>query len=316
MTAIWDIIIALVGIATSGTAYLAKMVSLRPSPKVTPGVDPIVAALQDYGHSLKVLATIAILTPLPIFILGICLDKAWITASAGIWCALWLGIIALTSSPLGILIEAITGGIKGSATRYVSLVKNALYVELAVTLLVAVLPIRNNLAAIPVIIVAAAVLLLLGNTGMFKKVITKVALATVVFLTLSFIFPWIPSAAKKGMDKVNVTAGNVISGAGESQPGQAASAPMHTYDFKDVRAPKTLVVWYYKGRIIEVILPVGVTVRKDFGNDVHIYYPMDKLSVIVEKGKHVPTPGGLKRTIFWVTGLVSEGTMTVYLEKN
>src|SRR3989337_691804 len=65
-----------------------------------------------YIKGLLLLVVIAILFPIPFLIIDIIGDLKWLTPLAGLWYAFWVFLLLVFASPIGILIESLTGGIK------------------------------------------------------------------------------------------------------------------------------------------------------------------------------------------------------------
>ncbi len=142
-----------------------------------------------YTKGLLWLSMIAVLSPIPFLIIGITLDLRWLIALTGIWWALWTFLLLLMALPIGILIESLTGGIKGSGQRYIKLVTGILIVGLCISLFTSIIPVKANLAMLPLLIVAAIILGLLNAWLFSRKVITPLVSIIFIALLLSFFFP-------------------------------------------------------------------------------------------------------------------------------
>jgi len=157
------------------------------------GTEVIVKEVKPYAKlytkGLLWIALIAILPPIPFLIIGITLDLRWLIALTGIWWALWTFLLLLIASPIGILIESLTDGIKGSGHRYIKLVAGILLVELCISLFTSIIPVKANLAMFPLLIVAAIILGLLNARLFSRKVITPLISIIFIALLLSFFFP-------------------------------------------------------------------------------------------------------------------------------
>lgn len=149
--------------------------------------------MQVYLIGLRRLAIIAIIFPIPILILGILGHWVAVISTAGLLWAIFTIILLTLATPIGLLLEATVGGMKDSGKRYVNLVLGVLLTELVFTLFVAVVPINNNPNALPIVILAAAILGILGVTGTktmaTKKRIGTIAGLVLIIFTFSFFFP-------------------------------------------------------------------------------------------------------------------------------
>ncbi|MBT9171615.1 MAG: hypothetical protein DDT18_02003 [Actinobacteria bacterium] len=92
-------------------------------------------------------------------------------------------------SPIGILIESLTGGIKGSGQRYIKWVSGILLIGLCISLFASLIPIKENLSELPLLIVAAIILSLLNVWFFRRKVIASIVSVIFIALILSFYFP-------------------------------------------------------------------------------------------------------------------------------
>jgi hypothetical protein len=142
-----------------------------------------------YIKGLIWLILIAILSPIPFLIIGIIADWKWLIALTGIWWALWTFLLMLMALPIGILIESLTGGIKGSGQRYIKLVTGILIIGLCISLFASIIPVKENFAMFPLLIVAAIILGLLNAWLFSRKVITPLVSIIFIALLLSFFFP-------------------------------------------------------------------------------------------------------------------------------
>lgn len=177
--------------------------------------------IEVYFAGLRRMALITILLPVPVLILGIITGLGWLTALIGIfWAICTLGLL-LIAAPLGLLIEALLNTIKGVALKetgqkYVKIVLGIYLIELTFTLFVSVVPIGNNLAAIPVVIIAATLLGILGATGtktaLTKKLIGGLTTVILIILTLSFFFPLTFKEGKKMREKMDKSIAAVLGG--------------------------------------------------------------------------------------------------------
>lgn len=139
-----------------------------------------------YIKGLVILIALSVTLPVPFLIIGISTNRSWLTALTGL---LWLGSAALVFvaiSPLGILVESINRGTKGSIARFAKLLVAIISTGLYVSVLFSIIPISTNFTHFPLLIVVLVILGLLSGWLFNKKLI--VVLATIVFAFLLFMF--------------------------------------------------------------------------------------------------------------------------------
>ena len=146
-----------------------------------------------YLRALVYLALIAFLLPLPFLIAGIALETGWLVSIAGLLWSLTTLALLFTAAPLGILLEVVLKGYAGSGTRYLKMALSVLLIELTFTLFVAIVPLSNNWGAIPIVLLAAAILGILAAQGMrtifTRKLLGVVTTCTLLIFLASFAFP-------------------------------------------------------------------------------------------------------------------------------
>jgi hypothetical protein len=142
-----------------------------------------------YIKGLILLALISILSPIPFLIIAIIGDWRWLIALTGLWWALWAFLLLVAAVPIGILIESLTGGIKGSGQRYIKLISGILLIGLCISLFGSVIPIKANLSMFPLLIVAAVILGILNIWMFSRKVIAPLVSIIFIALILSFYLP-------------------------------------------------------------------------------------------------------------------------------
>ncbi|MEO0266391.1 MAG: hypothetical protein ABIM43_07300 [candidate division WOR-3 bacterium] len=145
--------------------------------------------IRMYLKGLVFWALIAILSPIPFLILGIIGGWRWLSALSGILWAVWAFFLLVWALPIGVLIEILTGGIKGSGQRYIRWVSGVIVVGLCISLYASIVPIKANLPMFFVLIVGSLILGILNAWIFSRKVITTVVSIIFVLLTLSFFFP-------------------------------------------------------------------------------------------------------------------------------
>ncbi len=149
--------------------------------------------IQLYLRGLRRIALTVVLFPLALLALGIAGNVGTLVAVAGMaWAATTVALL-FVAAPLGLLIEALLEGPAGSGTRYVQATLGVILIELGFTLFISIVPIRNNLAALPIAVVAASILGVLGAMGVktrfTKRWIGFVATCFLITFTFSCFFP-------------------------------------------------------------------------------------------------------------------------------
>jgi hypothetical protein len=142
-----------------------------------------------YIKGLLSVAAIGIVIPLPFVVIGIIGDWRWMIALAGIWWAVWTLLLLLMASPIGILVEILTGSLKGSGQRYIKPVSSLFLVLLCISLYGAIVPIKEDVSKLPFVIVASIILGILNTWIFSRKVISFIVTVVFIILTLSFYFP-------------------------------------------------------------------------------------------------------------------------------
>ena len=157
------------------------------------GLASIAGIAAEYIRALVQLALLVLVLPIPLLIVGIVFKAGWLVSAIGMFWALATLLLLLIATPLGILIEVVAGGFSGSGHRYVRLVLSTLLFELTATLFVAIVPIGNNWRAVPIVLLAAAILGILAAQGI-RTIFTKRLLGGITTVILfvfivSFAFP-------------------------------------------------------------------------------------------------------------------------------
>ncbi len=201
------ILVDFFSLAIEGTAAVSRRLALLKKTTPEEGISPQTQAMKIYLKSLRRLAVVTILFPLPILALGIIMNSGWLVALVGIFWVLPTFALAIVAAPLGLLLEGLLGGLKGVGERYVKFVFGALLVELSFTLFVAVFPIENNLAALPIIFLAAVILGIVeargANTIFTRRFIAGKASAILAVFILSLFFPQGFGALRVAREKID-----------------------------------------------------------------------------------------------------------------
>ncbi|MDP2704333.1 MAG: hypothetical protein Q8P01_03870 [bacterium] len=173
--------------------------------------------LAPHGKAyLRLLVRLVVLASIPPFLLvplmffgGTARDVGVLTIAV-LWSALTL-LLTLAAAPVGLVLDALRGGVAGVGERYVRFVGNILFAEYSLAFLLLVIPLRNNLAGIPLLFVTFTILVLGGILS--KRLMARFALLVLPVLLLSFFSPRIYSTLnlwfKAGEERV---AGGVVGG--------------------------------------------------------------------------------------------------------
>lgn len=183
MKEILTIIRAVIDIAlTKGTDVARSLAFMRrPNFDATRG--------DVYLRALWRLILVCLVIPLPLIMFGFiggAFGKIAVPIAVVLWSIVTIAL-ALAASPLGLLVDALRGGVAGAGERYVRFVGNILFIEYSIAFLVTMIPLRNNPGGAPLLLVT---LILLVLAGVFtKQWIVKMAITALPLLLLSFFSP-------------------------------------------------------------------------------------------------------------------------------
>lgn len=192
-----------------------------------------------YIKGLLLIALIAIFSPIPFLTIGIIEDWRWLIALTGMWWALWTFLLLIAASPIGILIESLTRGVKGSGQRYIKRASGISLVPLCISLFASIIPIKANLAMLPLLILSAIILGILNVWFFSRKVITFIVSIIFITLTLSFIFPATFSILGEKMRDIDISMA-------EPKRLYPTYESIEKGEFKFFRPDDKPRVWYYK----------------------------------------------------------------------
>lgn len=285
--------------------------------------------------ALAIGAVVVILGPIPILVLGIVKGLGWLVSLVGIFWAFATLILILIGTPLGILVESlielasptsvstapgsrlnplnwipkILGILWGGGQRWVSAVKGILLAELAFVLLVSILPIHNNLKALPVMLVAAAVLGLVGGTTQRgRKLVSALATFLLVFFTISLFLPKSYGELDGVRGKADEKVAKVLRGEYQfsaptppppaPQPATAPAPQTTTLEVAEPpRCPGAMDVMTYEGFTARTTLHKGCTtgaVIIPSGLTWHAEDPQDREFLVKFAGENVWVPAAMK----------------------
>lgn len=271
--------------------------------------------IQVYIAGLRRLTLICLFAPLPILGIGIIEGSGTIVALVGIFWAVCTLLLSALSGILPLLIEVlrkiaaglpieelrkVTDGLKGVGRHYVRLVQWALLTELVFTLLAAVFPIQNNLKALPIMVIGAAVLgvlALLGEkTFITKKLIRVFATIVLVGFTVSFFLP----QSFKSLEAARVKTDEKISGivSGERSLFPPKPAP-YVPTFQLIARGEFVGKGFNQDNKIKTGWMTPETVRK--GDKIRYEFPKDAyIEVINSKGDKI-RHGGPEQDLYFST---------------
>ena len=178
-----------------------------------------------YINGLRLLIPLAVLVPIVFVLPGVVLGWSWLTAIGGLAWGSILLVIGVWGGPLGVLIDALWSAgnmlaeeagdlpkgfflrrwlrwwkrlfvisLKNGAKQYVEFVRGVILYELITTLILSILPVRNNPGIVPVILLGVAVIIFATihwklDTGVWRKLAFTVAVATVTVGIVSLFVP-------------------------------------------------------------------------------------------------------------------------------
>lgn len=143
---------------------------------------------QIYWAGLKNLTICLIVLPITILALGVFFEKLkWVIAIDGIFLSLITLLLFFLATPIGLAVETLTGGIKGSGERYVNLVKWIILTELLAVLYISKVPVNNNPKDIALLMVAVAIIF--AGLSLRRRLITIIGAIAFLFITISFVAP-------------------------------------------------------------------------------------------------------------------------------
>lgn len=160
-----------------------------------------------YIKGLLLLLLNGFVFPLFLLILGIIVDWGWLRAIGGIVYVLLVIPLLVWTIPFGILIEILTGGIKGSGQRYIKWATGVIVVGLCISLFASIIPIRANLPMFFILIVASLILGILNAWIFSRKVITALVSIIFILLILSFYFPTTFETLGEKISDIDVSTG-------------------------------------------------------------------------------------------------------------
>lgn len=123
--------------------------------------------------------------------------------------------LLVLGAPIGILVECLWGGVKGSASKYAAFFKSVAIVQLCCLLFAWLIPFHNKPEWIFPFVIAALILGLMGSHIFRKAVIVFIASVILLFLLRGFFFPqsssgildlipWIDKKASDYLTRVSV----------------------------------------------------------------------------------------------------------------
>jgi len=206
--AIWDLILDLLYTAWLGAQHLAYIARPR---------------AEQYLRVLLLLAGVTIFLPAIPALIGLVGGWGWLVALAGLFWGISALLLFVLAAPLGILINGVLGVLGLQATvpragrRYIVYTGTVLLFGMFFALMAAILPWRSNPAAIPFILLAAAILAVAGAVwgtgGIFGRgMVIFVTSLVLVALVTSLIFPRTFSAVSSARAGVDQYLADVISG--------------------------------------------------------------------------------------------------------
>ncbi len=152
-------------------------------------------AAKRYLQGLKQLATVAILFPIGVTVIGylaegigLCTPETLhgVISTAGIWCTLWLVILATWASPIALFVGILlkkneeAAAAKWRGEWYVKLVMGTLLWEALTYLFLSFVPIENNWQMVPTFVLTILVMILVGMHWGYSSELPKKTLKILI----------------------------------------------------------------------------------------------------------------------------------------
>jgi len=145
--------------------------------------------VMKYFKTLLFLFIISFVPSLPLIYYGITHDSSWALVAGGAWRAVCTLLILIAGTPIGLIYEIATGGIKGSGQRYVQWILGVFIAELLFTLIVSIIPVTNNPKMFPLFLLASLIFGLVGALNLSRRTIYVFVGAILFGIVFSFYFP-------------------------------------------------------------------------------------------------------------------------------
>jgi len=194
-----------------------------------------------YIKGLLILLLTGFVFPLLLLILGIIVDWRWLRAVGGIVYVLLVIPLLVWAIPFGILIESLTGGIKGSGQRYIKWATGVIVVGLCISLFASIIPIKANLPVFFILIVASLILGILNAWIFSRKIITALVSIIFILLILSFYFPTTFETLGEKISDIDVSTG-------EPERIYIRQNSLEREEIKFFRPDGKARVWYYRSK--------------------------------------------------------------------
>lgn len=154
-------------------------------------------AVIKYRWALAKLFALAVSFPAITVCLGIYWRLDWVVSLAGLWSALWLLVLFVWATPVGVVVEAILGGWGnwwGSGARWVSRCRGILLAELIITFVLSIIPVQNNPKLVPLCLLSGVLIYVASvhwqiKSEKAKQILFRLAIIVFVLTLLSFFFP-------------------------------------------------------------------------------------------------------------------------------
>lgn len=184
---------AIIAVLIGEVADISRRVALMPPPPYSPWFSQEENDFRMYRDALVRLFIYVAVPPVVVLLFGVIGGFSWVVASAALlWAVPTIALLAV-ATPLGILWNLFSKRKESDpeGPRYVRFALSVLYLELALALLLIVVPVKNNPIMIPTVLLGVT-LIGLGRylDGWFKKgLVYTLAGVVVTALVFSFYFP-------------------------------------------------------------------------------------------------------------------------------
>lgn len=247
---------AILAILIGEVADISRRIALMPQPAFVVGMSQEEQHFTMYQRALVRLLMYVALFPLPILVFGVIGGFGWLVATAALFWAIPTIALLVVATPLGIVWNVFSGRSEndGLGKRYVRFALSILYGEMALALLLIVVPVRNHLSALPIVLLCA-VMIGIGRylQGKFaKNIVYSAASVTMTVLILSFYAPrtygvlgrWVGTWDDRATETIAPMVGDtvevhVVPAGFNPNPGNAGNSALPPYS---VRQETTMVV--------------------------------------------------------------------------
>ena len=156
-----------------------------------------------YIKGLAFLGFLSIVFPIPFLIWGVSTGQRVITSLTGLYWFMCVALVFAIGTPLGVVLETIGGGPKGSYLRYRQFFAGLFSTGLFVSMLFSIIPIAANLTYFPLFLIVLLILGMLNGRAFKRWVINFVTIIVFIVLLFTFMLPATYESLIVKLDAVN-----------------------------------------------------------------------------------------------------------------